>query len=137
MTGLTSAGFERKTLNAIIEAVKGRLRSSYGSATETDDDSILMITLLPILLELDELWQGAQGQYDFLNKNNAEQVSLDNLGAIINIPRLAGVKSTVGVNVTGAEGSIVPNNFQRSVEDTLEPFATTQQWTLPAAGSQP
>jgi uncharacterized phage protein gp47/JayE len=137
MAGLTPAGFEKKTLDAMIEAVKARLRSSYGSGVETDLDEIVMVTLLPILLELDELWQGAQGQYDFLNKNNAEGVSLDNLGAIINVPRLAGVKSTVTVNVEGTQGSIIEANFKRSVEDTLEPFVTTQQWTLPAAGSQP
>lgn len=137
MAGLTTTGFEAKRLDDIIENTKTRLRSSYGSGVDTDLDEIVMVTLEPVFLELEELWQGAQGQYDFLNKNNAEGVSLDNLGAIINIPRLSGIKSTVDVQVSGTEGAVIPVNFKRSVEDTLEPFQTTQSHTLPAAGSQP
>jgi uncharacterized phage protein gp47/JayE len=135
--GLTSAGFEAKRLDDIIEDVKGRLRSSFGSGVETDLDEAVMVALLPILLEIEELWQGAQGMYDFLNKNNAEGVSLDNLGAIINIPRLAGTFSTVDVEVEGAQGTVIPAGTIRSVSSTLEPFQTTIAWTLPAVGSQP
>lgn len=137
MSGLTVDGFSAKQLSEIIEDVKGRLRSSFGSGVETDLDSAVMVTLLPILLELEELWQSAQGLYDFLNKNNAEGVSLDNLGAILNIPRLSGAKSTVDVEVEGNEGAVIPVGTQRSVEDTLEVFQTTQSFTLPAVGSQP
>jgi len=137
MTGLTSSGFEAKTLAAIYESVKARLRSSFGSGVDTDLDAIVMVTIEPILLELVELWEGAQGQYDFFNKNNAEGVSLDNLGAIINVQRLDGAKSTVDVEVTGTEGAVISVNFIRSVEDTLEPFQTLQSYTLPAVGSQP
>lgn len=137
MSGLTAAGFQAKTLDEILTAVKARLRSSYGSGVDTDTDEVVMVTLLPIILELVEVWQGSQGLYDFLNKLNAEGVSLDNLGAIINIPRLSGIKSTVVVEATGTEGSIIPVNFIRSVEDTNEPFQTLESFTLPAAGSQP
>lgn len=137
MSGLTAAGFEAKTLDEILTDVKARLRSSYGSGVETDTDEVVMVTLLPVILELVELWQGSQGQYDFFNKLNAEGISLDNLGAIINVPRLSGVKSTVVVEATGTEGSIIPANFLRSVEDTNEPFQTLESFTLPAAGSQP
>lgn len=137
MSGLTAAGFEAKTLDEILTDIKARLRSSYGSGVETDTDEVVMVTLLPVILELVELWQGSQGQYDFFNKLNAEGISLDNLGAIINVPRLSGVKSTVVVEATGTEGSIIPANFLRSVEDTNEPFQTLESFTLPAAGSQP
>lgn len=137
MSGLTSTGFVPKTLDEILTSVKARLRSSYGSGVDTDTDSVIMVTLLPIILELVELWQGSQGQYDFFNKLNAEGISLDNLGAILNIPRLSGIKSTVIVEAEGIEGAIIPVNFIRSVEDTNEPFQTIQLFTLPDVGSQP
>lgn len=135
--GLSATGFQAKTLDEIITDIKARLRSSYGSGVDTDADEVVMVTLLPIILELVELWEGARGQYDFFNKLNAEGISLDNLGAILNIPRLSGVKSTVLVEAEGTEGAIIPINFIRSVEDTNEPFQTLQEFTLPAVGSQP
>lgn len=137
MSGLTATGFQAKTLEEIITGVKARLRASYGSGVDTDTDEVVMVTLLPVILELVELWQGSKGQYDFFNKLNAEGISLDNLGAILNIPRLRGVKSTAIVEVTGTEGATIPINFIRSVEDTNEPFQTLIEYTLPDVGSQP
>lgn len=129
MSGLTSTGFVSKTLEEILADIKARLRSSYGSGVDTDTDSVVMVTLLPVILELVELWQGSQGQYDFFNKLNAEGISLDNLGAIINVPRLSGAKSTVDAQVIGTVGSVIPINFIRSVEDTNEPFQTLLEIT--------
>lgn len=136
-TGLSATGFQAKTLEEILTDVKARLRSSYGSGVATDTDEVVMVTLLPIILELVELWQGSQGQYDFFNKLNAEGISLDNLGSILNIPRLSGVKSTAVVEVLGTEASVIAIGFIRSVEDTNEPFQTLIEYTLPAVGSQP
>jgi len=137
MSGLTTTGFEAKPLETILTDIKARLRTSFGSAVDTNTDSVLMTMLLPVILELDELWQGSQGQYDALNKNNAEGVQLDNLGAITSIPRLAGSYSTVNVDVEGDEGAVISAGFIRSVDDTNEPFQTTIDWTLPASGDQP
>jgi len=124
MAGLTSTGFVAKTQEEIIEDVKVRLGSSYGSGVDTDEDEIVMITLLPLILELVEVWQNAKGQYDFFNKFNAEGISLDNLGSIINVPRISGASSTVPVEVIGTIGSVIPINFIRSVSSTNEPFQT-------------
>lgn len=137
MSGLTTSGFAAKTLTEILDSVKARLRSSFGSAVDTNTDSVIMVTLNPVLLEVEELWQGAQGQYDFLNKNNSEGVPLDNIGAIINVPRLAGTSSVVDVDVTGTAATVIPAGTIRSVEDTNEPFQTLIDYTLPASGSQP
>lgn len=137
MTGLSSAGFTPKTLAEITEDIQVRLRSTFGSGVDTTTDEVLMQIVNAFALELEELWNGALLQYDFLNPNNAEGIALDNIGAITNTPRLAGSKSTVTVNITGTQGSVIPANFIRSVQDTGDQFQTTESNVLPVVGSQP
>lgn len=137
MAGLTADGFTVKTFDEIIESIKTKLRTSFGSGIVTNEDSIIMQIVDPIALEIAEPWEGTQLVYDQMNPNAAEGVALDNVGAITNTPRVAGAKSTVVVQATGTEGSIIPINFQRGVETTNKLFETTQVNTLPATGSQP
>ncbi len=137
MAGLTSTGFDAKTLAEITEAVQGRLRGFFGSGVDTVSDSVIMNLINPILIEVQENWEDAQLNYDFFNPGNAEGIALDNIGAITNTPRLSGAKSTVVVQALGIEGAVIPINFIRAVDPTGDRFQTTEAQTLPATGSQP
>ncbi len=137
MAGLTSTGFTSKTLQEITDSINARLRSSFGSGVETSTDSIVSQIVNPIAIEIKESWDGTRLTYEQMNPNAAEGVSLDNVGAITNTPRVAGAKSTVVVQVSGTEGSVIPIGFQRGVATTGELFQTTATHTLPATGSQP
>ena len=137
MTGLSSTGFEAKTLPVILEDIATRLKATFGSGTDTTVDEVVMLIVDAIAIEIKENWNGAQLQYDFLNPANAEGIPLDNIGAITNTPRLAGSKSTVAVDITGIQGSVIAANFLRSVDDTGDQFQTTESNVLPIVGSQP
>ncbi len=137
MAGLTAAGFVAKTFDEILESIKGRLRSFFGSGVATNEDEIVMQIVNPIAIEIEESWEGTKEVYDGFNPNAAEGVAQDNIGAITTTPRLTGSVSTVVVQASGTEGAVIALEFQRSVEATLDIFATTQEHTLPATGSQP
>lgn len=137
MTGLSSTGFLAKTEQEIRDDIKSRARSFFGSGIETDADSAVMNVFNPVIIELEELWQGAQLLYEFQNPNAAEGVSLDNIGAITNTPRIEGAKSTVVVQATGTPGSVIPQFYKRGVQDTGDLFQTLTSQVLPIVGSQP
>jgi hypothetical protein len=137
MAGLTDQGFEAKTQPELLQQFKELLAADFGAAVDTSTDQAVMQLADVVIMELEELWQGYQLQYNFLNPNSAEGVSLDNIGAITNTPRLSGAKSVVTVNATGTEGSPIALGFIRSVQDTGAQFRTTEAHTLPADGLQP
>lgn len=137
MAGLTAFGFAAKTFDEIIESIKGRLRSTFGSGVATNEDEIVMQIVDPIAIEIEESWEGTRQVYDGFNPNAAEGITQDNVGAITSTPRLKGSVSTVVVQASGTEGAVIALGFQRSVQDTLDIFATTQKFTLPDSGSQP
>jgi len=136
MAGLTSTGFEAKRFNDILEAIKTRLRSTFGSGIDTNEDEIVMQIVNPVALEIEESW-GSKLLYDAMNPAAAEGPALDNVGAITATKRLEGSKSTVLVNATGNEFATIPVGFQRGVQDTGELFENLILRTLPAVGSQP
>ncbi len=135
--GLSSTGFESKTLQSILDDIAARLRVTFGSGTDTTTDEVVMLIVNAIAIEVKENWNNSQLLYDFLNPENAEGIPLDNVGAITNTPRIPGAKSTVGVDVLGTEGSAIPINFLRAVQDTGDQFKTTEATVLPAVGLQP
>jgi len=137
MAGLTAAGFTAKRLDEILDDIKARLRSTFGSGVDTNEDETVMQLIDPVAIEIQELWEGARLLYEFYNPASAEGVALDNVGAITSTPRLAGVKSTVIVDATGTPGATIPVGFQRAAQDTGEIFQNLTLRTLPIVGSQP
>lgn len=137
MAGLTPSGFSAKTFDEILESIKGRLRSTFGSGVATNEDEIVMQIVNPIAIEIEEVWQGTELVYDNQNPAAAERIGLDNIGAITGTKRLPGTNSTVVVQASGTEGATIAVGFQRSVQDTLDIFATSELQTLPAVGLQP
>ncbi len=140
MAGLDSTGFTPKRLNEILEDIKTRLRSTFGSGTDTNEDEAVMQSITPQAIEIEESWQSQEKVYNNFNPAAAEGVALDNIGAITGTPRIAGDFSTVLVDATGNEGASIPVGFQRSVQDTGEIFELTSAvgaQTLPATGLQP
>ncbi len=137
MAGLTPEGWTPKTFSEILQSITDNIRTAFGSGTETTVDAIIMQIIDPIALEIAEPWEGSGLIYDQMNPNAAEGVSLDNVGAITNTPRVSGAKSTVIVQASGTEGATIPVNFQRGVETTNKLFETLQEFTLPAVGLQP
>jgi len=137
MAGLTEAGLDPKRFADILESVRARLRAKFGSGVETNEDSDIMQSINVMALEVEECWQGLGKVYDMFSPNNAEGITLDNLGAITATPRVRGANSTVEVEAEGSEGSTIDLGFQRAVETTGEIFATTEAYVLPASGSQP
>lgn len=137
MAGLTSTGFTGKSLSEILEAIKSRDRSFFGSGIDTNTDSAIMNFNTPIAIEIEECWEAVRLIYEFLNPNAAEGIALDNIGAITNTPRIEGAKSTVVVQATGTAGSTIPQFFKRSVQNTGAIFQTLESYVLPVVGSQP
>ncbi len=137
MAGLSELGFEPKTFEEIQSDVKARLRTYFGTGTETDTDSTVMNLVNPLLIEIEEGWEGASEVYGVMNPNAAEGAALDNIGSITNTPRLEGEQSTVLMEAEGTEGASIPQYFKRSVQDSGAIFQTTEAHELPEVGSQP
>lgn len=88
MPGLTSSGFERKTLAQILDSLDTRARAAFGANFNTNDDSVYRQIAGSFALELDELWQANQEAYLAYTRTGAEGVHLDNYFNILGVQRL-------------------------------------------------
>ena len=88
MAGLTSSGFDRKTLPRILDSLRQRAREDFGEDFNTSDDSVFLQIAGSIALEADELWQAAEESYAAYTRQGAEGVHLDNYFNLLGVTRL-------------------------------------------------
>lgn len=108
MPGLSTAGFEAKTLEEILEDQKSRARAEFGTNVKTGDDEVLG-HLLAIQSEgLFELWQQQQLIYDATNPDNAQGQMLDNVSRVVGVSREPATKASGTVTAYGTDGTVIP-----------------------------
>ena len=135
--GITTTGFNKKTLADIQAETEADLRAELGANIQLDDRDPLA-QIKGILDERESiLWDALEDIYNNLaNVNGASGVPLDNLVALNGITRLPATKSTVVVTVTGTPAVTVPAGFTVSVagEPTAR-FVNPAPVVIPGGGS--
>jgi uncharacterized phage protein gp47/JayE len=117
MAGLTEAGFEKKTLAEIKTELEDMFRTLFGPFINLLPGSVFT-TLIGIFADrLSEVWDVMEETYNSAYPDTAQGVSLDQIGAINNIPRLGATRSTAtGVLLFGDVGTNVTTSLQVSVQ---------------------
>jgi len=108
MSGLTTTGFQRKTLEEILADLTARAQAEFGASIRTDAASVLG-HLLGIHAEpIDELWELAQVLYDSFSPDNASGDMLDNLVGLVGVVREPATKAAGTVTAFGTDGKVIP-----------------------------
>lgn len=79
MAGLTSAGFQKKTLESILTDIQINLKKSLGSDVNLKYDSVLAQIYGPLAIEIANIWEAAEAAYNAQTLSGAEGRHLDNI----------------------------------------------------------
>lgn len=132
MAGLTSAGFEKKTLAEIKSDLEDAFRSTFGAFINLLPGSVFSLIIGIIAERLAEVWDVAEAVYNSQFPDTAEGTSLDGAVAYTGIRRLEATKSTVvGQLLFGDAGTLIPAGTQFSVDgNPSAQFTTNTDVTL-------
>lgn len=105
--GLTSDGFEPKSLQDIRDDISDNLKISLGNDIDTTESSRIGQFIDTISTEINSVWLGLQDTYNSLYPDSASGTSLDNVVAITNTARLRALPSQGEIYVGGAVGTSI------------------------------
>ncbi len=110
MSGLTSAGFEAKTLAEIKDEIESDLRGSaaLGTTIDLSPESVLGQLVAPFATKLREVWEQAAILYNARSPRNASFAQLEDVAAITGTARLPASKGRVTLALTLNAGVTVP-----------------------------
>lgn len=131
MSGVTSAGFERKTRAEITADVDAELKVQFGADVDLTPESPIGLLKDVFIDQLDERWQSMENIYFALYPDTAEGVNLERVVALGGLSRKPAAKSIVELEVFGTATTVVPLGFQGQTA-TGEAFETSVAATIAA-----
>jgi uncharacterized phage protein gp47/JayE len=106
--GLSSTGFEAKTLADILADIETRERATIDPTLDTSAESVVGNLNAVMATKLRELWELAAIVYAARAPRNASLEALDALSAITGTTRKGATKGTVTLSLTILHGATVP-----------------------------
>ena len=106
--GLTSSGFEAKTLAEILADIETAQRATIDPTLDTSAESVVGNLNASVATKLRELWELLAILYAARSPRNASLEALDGLCAITGTTRKSATKGTVELTLTIRHGSTVP-----------------------------
>jgi len=136
MSGITAAGFERKTRAQVVASMEANYRTLFGADVDLGPQAALSYILGTSADEMDELWQLAEDVFYNNYIYTAEGVTLDLVAGLGGIARNPAVQSSVELEVFGTAGTAVPVGLIAQTATGVQ-FITTAAATIAAvAGYQ-
>lgn len=135
--GLTSDGFNKKTLADIAGETETELRNELGSEIQLGDSDPLT-NIKGVLDERESLiWDLVEAVYNNIgNIDSAEGVALDNIVALNGLTRLDATKGTATIIIAGTPGTVVPVGFQvAKVDDESVVLTLLSEVTIDGDGA--
>lgn len=116
---LTSAGLQVKDRAEIRSDIIGRLRASstLGPAIRVDGSGVIVDALNTMVAAIGEIHEAVLDVNQARSLQSAEDQSLDNLGALVFVPRVAATRSTGTVTITGTPGTLIPGGSRMRIPD--------------------
>ncbi len=130
MPGLTADGFERKTLEEILQEIVDDQRATMGAAVVTTPDSVLGQLNGIFAAKVAELWEVAEAIYSSQFVDSASGSALDRLGLLTGAYRLEATQSVAVVRCSGTDGTVLPIGRVVSVDPTGERFVSIEGGTI-------
>ena len=109
--GLTSTGFEAKSLTAIQDEVNAAFRANISSTLNLSETSILGQYIGTGSSQMRQLWEAQQDLYAATDFDQATEDALGNLTKLTGTRRNAATPSTVLMTVTLAAGTYAANSL--------------------------
>jgi uncharacterized phage protein gp47/JayE len=124
MSGITSTGWESKTLQDILADLEAAERATFGNTIDVSATSLWGELNGIISDRLEDLYQLGQAIYTGAFPDGASGASLDALCAITGIARNPPTFSVVSAVCSGTPGTVIPSGSRASVTGVGTKFAT-------------
>ena len=135
MSGLTSAGFEKKRLIDIKTDVENDIRKVFGDNISLVPQSVFG-QLIGVFSERESVvWDKLENVHLAMYPKTAQGSQLDNVVTFNGIERLGATSSTATLTLSGDSGTIIPIGTAFATSDTAERFLTDNQVTIGAGGT--
>lgn len=132
--GLNSTGFNRPTLQDLLDAVAAEYTSTIGPVNDADD-SVFSQVIRPPLTQFALGWEVLEAVYQALSVNGAAGVSLDSLVGLNFITRLSAQKTSVVVKIEGDIGAEVETGDRASIGANGAIFESTGVFIIDATNA--
>ena len=120
MPGITPEGFDRKTQETTVSELQQFERDNIDPQIEYDDEDPLGQINGVVSGPIAELWELAEELYHSLDAENAEGDALENVGALVGVPRGEASRSVSFCTLDIDLGEVVPAGAIIAVEDQEE-----------------
>ena len=135
MAKVTPQGIEPTTLQGYRDALGESFRRALGVGLDLDPDTPqgqLIGVLAETLAEEDEALVAVANGF---SRDRALGIQLDDLGSLLGVSRLHGIRSTVSVTLTGRVGTTIRAGSRVKTAAAGDVFALDADVTIPAGGS--
>lgn len=124
--GITSTGFIIKRIDIIKLELEASYREKFGESIDLDPESFFG-QLIGIHAEREALiWEGMQAMYFSQYRATAEGTSLDDVNALVLVPRLEALASTATIRARGDVNTLIPTGSVVSLLNNTDVRFTTQ-----------
>jgi uncharacterized phage protein gp47/JayE len=119
MAGVSSTGFETKTVAEIIQEISDRAKTSeyFGQEFPVTPDSTFGVLNGVISASIADIWNLAQAIADTQNRDTSEGVYLDYLAALVDLERLEDTGSTGQLLYESLQGVTIPQGALAEDDD--------------------
>jgi uncharacterized phage protein gp47/JayE len=130
VAGITSAGFVVATLTDIVDSIRGKLQTAFGSTFKVDRPASVVGQVTAIIAgAIASAWEALEA-ISSLDPDDKEGEDLVALCAVTGTVPLAPRASTVTLTLTGTNGTVVAAGSTVSVTGTRDKFDTDADATL-------
>ncbi len=131
MAGITSAGFEAKSLTEISDSIKAYLRSAISPTLDLSSTSPWGQLVDAIANELAQVWEAGQDNYTAKDIDQARNADLDALVKLRGTRRLPATASTAAMTITLAAGTYAAGTLVVNVVgDPTARFSNDEEITV-------
>lgn len=127
MYGITAEGFIIKDLQTIKTELETDFKSSFGNDIDVSEDSTIGQLIGNLAKKFSSMWELAQALYAANNPDWAQNLSLDNVAALVGVERLPAVSSTATVALYGNIGTVIPEGHLIRQDETNENFSLNEE----------
>lgn len=128
--GLTSVGFNPKTLDIIVSDITNTLQLAFGPSVDLSANSILGQLVQITAEEIALAWESVEAVYVSQDPDAATGASLDALAALTGTIRPAATFSSVTLTLAGTPATAIASSTQVAAASTGTVFATVAGTTL-------
>ncbi len=133
MSGLTAAGFEKKTFAQIVDEMEIEARGLWGNDVDLTEFSPIGKFIQLMANRVATGWENDEDLYYSPLINTSTGVTLDGVVALGGISRRPATRSVVDLTISGTNGTVVASGFEAQTPQGVK-FVTTENGTI-AGGS--